>query len=55
MTEALAPVVRPIGVTTPFTSTGMPSQAVAAGDVPGRIELDPALEPGLADPAASAT
>ncbi len=44
-------VFRPIGVIrTPWTSTtGMPIQAVAAAGVPGRIELDPALEAGLAD------
>jgi tRNA-Thr(GGU) m(6)t(6)A37 methyltransferase TsaA len=35
---------------TPFTSTaGMPIQASAAEDIAGRIELDPAYEPGLAD------
>src|SRR5262245_57272989 len=41
----------PIGrIRTPFTSTaGMPIQSVVARDVPGRIELDPAYEPGLAD------
>ena len=41
----------PIGlVRTPFTSTaGMPIQAVVARDLPGRIELDPDLAPGLAD------
>jgi tRNA (adenine37-N6)-methyltransferase len=52
MTDGLEAIsFRPIGVIrTPFTSiAGMPIQAVAAGDVAGRIELDPELEPGLAD------
>jgi len=42
---------RPIGVIrTPFAeSAGMPIQAVAAIGIAGRIELDPALEAGLAD------
>ena len=41
----------PIGVVrTPFaTHEGMPIQAVAAGGVQGRIELDPAYAAGLAD------
>jgi tRNA-Thr(GGU) m(6)t(6)A37 methyltransferase TsaA len=41
----------PIGVVrTPFaTHAGMPIQTVAAGGVRGRIELDPAYVPALAD------
>jgi tRNA (adenine37-N6)-methyltransferase len=41
----------PIGVVrTPFaTHAGMPIQTVAAGGVGGRIELDPAYVPALAD------
>lgn len=41
----------PIGVVrSPFTSEeGMPIQSIAAEGVEGRIELDPAFAPGLAD------
>ena len=41
----------PIGVIrSPFTSlAGMPIQPGGARDVLGRLELDPALAPGLAD------
>lgn len=52
MSEVIDPIVfRPIGVIrTPFTSiSGMPIQAAAAGDVAGRIELDPGLQEGLTD------
>ncbi|HEY1365543.1 MAG TPA: tRNA (N6-threonylcarbamoyladenosine(37)-N6)-methyltransferase TrmO [Gaiellaceae bacterium] len=48
----LKPVVyRPIGIarTRYSTPAGMPLQSVAAPDEPGRIELDPELEPGLRD------
>jgi tRNA (adenine37-N6)-methyltransferase len=52
MTDGLKAIsFRPIGVIrTPYTSiAGMPIQAAAAGEVAGRIELDPELAPGLAD------
>jgi tRNA-Thr(GGU) m(6)t(6)A37 methyltransferase TsaA len=49
MTESV--IFRPIGlIRTPYAEPGgMPIQASAALGVPGRIELDPSLEEGLAD------
>ena len=49
MTEPVT--FRPIGlIRTPYTEPeGMPIQASVAVGVPGRVELDPSLEEGLAD------